>query len=170
MLANWWTRLATVVAAIRRHRSRRTGCKQIQVLSVPMAKLLGDIPEKAGQALRPQEPGFPTLIRSLRILQDYSDNDLSDIECLSIKLSMRAQGRAIKASLNRFKEWADSPEALGALRRNIRDEPLVQQELIVQNAVLHNPSDIMDHKKKHWEATWCPHINDYDRLGRAFAE
>eukprot|EP00959_Pyramimonas_sp_CCMP1952_P316086 6615533-Pyramimonas_sp.AAC.1 len=39
-----------------------------------MAKLLGDAPEKAGQALRPQEPRFPTLIRYLRILHGYSDN------------------------------------------------------------------------------------------------
>eukprot|EP00959_Pyramimonas_sp_CCMP1952_P320607 6709254-Pyramimonas_sp.AAC.1 len=56
MLANWWTRLATVVAAIRRHRNRRNGCKQIRALSMSLTKLLGDIPGKAEQALRPQKP------------------------------------------------------------------------------------------------------------------
>eukprot|EP00959_Pyramimonas_sp_CCMP1952_P285683 5973331-Pyramimonas_sp.AAC.1 len=56
----------------------------------------------------------------------------------------RAQRRAVSEPLREFREWAVTSEALGCLRRSMRQGPIPARELWDDHSLVYHPKGTVD--------------------------
>eukprot|EP00959_Pyramimonas_sp_CCMP1952_P020265 427644-Pyramimonas_sp.AAC.1 len=116
--------MATILENLGRHRERQNGKQQTEMYLAACKELVNSAPQKASEVLTRLEPTFSSIQRIIRTIDEQSDGTLTNIVKLVTKVAKRSQGRALFKSLEKFKEWVESPQALGALHRSIKDAPL----------------------------------------------